>query len=97
MVYADFIINEDTFGPGRFASIGAIINLILPILMAGAGIAALFMLVLGALNWIKAGDNPENLKKAREYFTYAIVGLLIVVLSFAIVKLIGVIINRSII
>lgn len=96
MVYAIFEINKDTFPPGKFASIGSLINLILPILMTGAGIACLFMLVLGGLNWIKAGDNPENLKKAKEYFTYAIVGLLIVVLSFVIVKLIGVIINRSI-
>jgi len=97
MVYAVFEINENTFVPARFESIGSIINLIMPILMVGAGIACLFMLVLGGLNWIKAGDNPENLKKAKEYFTYAIVGLFIVVLSFAIVKLIGVIINRPII
>ncbi len=96
MVYADFEINPTTF-PGGFGSIGSLVNLILPILMAGAGIACLFMLILGGLNWIKAGDNPENLKKAREYFTYAIVGLFIVVLSYTIVKLIGVIINRPII
>ena len=53
------------------------------------GLAVLIYLVWGALDWILAGSNPERLKSAKDKMFNGIFGLIILVLSFLIVKLIS--------
>lgn len=54
-------------------------------------LAMLFNLVNGALEWITAGGEQAKVQHARQKMTNAIVGLVILVGSFAIVIYIGVI------
>ncbi len=53
------------------------------------GLAVLIYLVWGALNWILAGSNAERLTKAKDEMFNGIFGLVILVLSYAIVSLIS--------
>jgi arginine exporter protein ArgO len=55
------------------------------IVMIG-GIAFLIYLVWGALEWITASGDKNDLDKARHKITNALIGLTIMVASFAIVK-----------
>jgi cbb3-type cytochrome oxidase subunit 3 len=50
-----------------------------------AGIMALLMLLLGALAWVTSGGNKENVDKARDKITAAILGLIIIVAVLAII------------
>ena len=77
----------------KFATIGHLVNVILPLLIIGAAILLLVMLLYGGFSWITAGGNPENLGKAQKTMTFAIIGLAIVILSFVVVKLITNIFN----
>lgn len=50
-----------------------------------AGVAAVIMLILGGLRFVQSGGQAEDIKNARRTITYALVGLLVIVLSRALV------------
>src|SRR3989344_1361954 len=50
-----------------------------------AGLAALLYLLLCALSWVTSGGNKENVDKARDKITAAILGLIIIVGVLAII------------
>lgn len=50
-----------------------------------AGIMALLFLLLGALSWVTSGGNKENVDKARDKITAAILGLILIVAVLAII------------
>jgi hypothetical protein len=91
MTPTGFEINPTTFPAARFNNLASILNIILPLLMIGAGVLALLMGLLGGIKWITSGSNPESLKKAQQTITMAAGGLLFVLLSYVFMKLIGLI------
>mgnify|MGYP001589178805 CR=1 FL=1 len=64
------------------ALIGAIIQIFLSLL------AAIFvvLLIFGGYQWMTAAGDSEKAKKAKETITNAIIGLVIIVLSYAITR-----------
>ncbi len=56
---------------------------------AGGGIALLLM-IMGAFQMIASAGNPETIKKGREQFVAAFLGLLFIILSVTILRIIGV-------
>lgn len=60
-----------------------------------AGLAALFYLLLGALGWITSGGSKENVDKAREKITAAVIGLVLVFIVFGLVALLELVLNRG--
>ena len=85
-------ISDPTVNPlAKFANIAALLNIFIPILIIGAAFLLLIMLLYGGFTWITAGGTPENLAKAQKIMTFAIIGLVIVILSFLFVKLISII------
>lgn len=54
-----------------------------------AGVITLLYLVMGGITWVTAGGDKANSEKARSQITDAIIGLVIMALSFAIIKFIG--------
>jgi len=53
-----------------------------------AGLSAVFIFV-GGMNFILSGGNEEKIKKAVDSIRYAIVGLIITILSFTFVTIVG--------
>lgn len=47
-----------------------------------------FMFVVGSVQWLTSGGSPEKLKKAKGVFTWAIVGTILFISSFLIIKII---------
>ncbi len=82
--------------PGIWTAIGCIsstpsgfVKTILPFAMGlGGGIAFLLMLI-GALQIMTSAGNPEKLNAGKELVTSAIVGLLLIIFSVFLLKLIG--------
>jgi len=52
--------------------------------------------VLGALTWIGAGGKTEQLKKAQDQITNAVIGMIIVVASYAVFFILGKILGVNI-
>jgi hypothetical protein len=82
-----FTIDATSFPPARITSFAQIINVALPLALTGAGLIFLVMTLYAAFNILTNGANPDALKKAYSSITNAVIGLIIVVLSFLAVKL----------
>lgn len=50
-----------------------------------AGLAALFFLLLGAFAWVTSGGEEDNIQKARDKITAAVVGVILIVVVLAII------------
>lgn len=53
-----------------------------------AGIIAILYLLMGALAWITSGGNKENVDKAREKITAALIGIILMFVVLALIALI---------
>ena len=69
--------------------IGNVISAVVGILIVVAAILALLYLILGGIQWITSGGDKQGLEGARNKITAAVVGLIIVAATWAIMALIG--------
>ena len=68
---------------------GVIISNAVSIIFVVGVIAVLFMLISGAYSWIASGGDKEAVGKARQRIIQALIGLLILAVSFLIAKIAG--------
>lgn len=54
-----------------------------------AGVVALFFIIYSGIKFILSGGDAKQVEGARNTLTYAIIGLLVILLSFFIINLIG--------
>lgn len=88
MVYA-FTIDSTTFPAAKVTTVSQLMNVALPLTLAGAAMIFLAILLYAAFHILTNGDNPDVLKKAYASMTTAVIGLVIVIASFLAVRLIG--------
>jgi len=74
---ADWVSGEDE--PAQFKDLETIFENILAIIFPLGGIAVFIMLLLGGFQHLTAGGNPEKTQKAWATITYAVVGLVLLV------------------
>jgi len=96
MVHA-LTIDSTSFPAAKVTNIGQIVNLALPLAMTGAGLIFLVITLKAAFDILTHGDNPDALKKAYAAITTAVLGLIIVVVSFLAIRLLGAVLNTNII
>jgi uncharacterized membrane protein len=53
------------------------------------GAVAIFMIIFSAIKLIQSGGDPKQIQAARQIMTYAIIGAILVLSSFAIIYFIG--------
>ncbi len=53
------------------------------------GIILLYLLVFGGFTWMTAGGNPEKIEKARKLITSAIIGFILMFMSYSLTILIA--------
>lgn len=66
--------------------IGSVVKNITNVLMTVVGIAAVIMIIVGGLMYITSAGDTEKTKRAKDTILYAVIGLIIAILSFAIVS-----------
>jgi hypothetical protein len=62
---------------------------LLSTILAFAGLMTILMFFMGSFKFMHAGGNPEIIKGAKNRFTYAMMGLVIVLLSFVVISIIS--------
>jgi len=92
-VYAVDFSQEATNPIAKFKDIGSIINVVIPLMTLGAGLIFLAMLIVGSFGYLTSQGNPENVKKAQGTLFSAVLGLIIVICAYVIVKIISTIFN----
>jgi len=90
MVLAVNII--DAFPPaknlgGQNATIGSLLNQILPLITVIGAFLFLVTALYGGMNWITAGGDQEKLQKAQATFRTSITGFFIVLMAYTITKI----------
>jgi len=83
------IVNKAIANANSSEALAKYIGIIWKVLVIVGGLMVFLQLIWGALNWIMSGSNPERLKKAKEQMFNGIFGLVLLVLSYALVKLIS--------
>ncbi len=73
----------------RFDSINTMLGIIVPTITVIAAVVFGAMLMLAGIKIVTAGGEPEKLQSAQQTATYAVIGILIIVLSYLIVRLMG--------
>jgi uncharacterized Tic20 family protein len=92
MYLAQLDISDPAVNPGaRFTNLADIVNIAMPFLFGGAGLIFFITLLIGAITIMTAGGNSEKFQKGKKRITFSIGGLIMVIVSFLIVKLIEII------
>lgn len=79
------------FQPGsvaRSTSIGALATLIIRVLLTLSGMIAVVLIIVGGFQFIMSRGNEEAATKGKKTLTYAVVGLIVVIMSFVIVSVV---------
>lgn len=74
---------------GGDASFNIILQDILTLVFVIAILMALFYLIWGGINWIMSQGDKAKIQASRNRILYALIGLFIMFLSFAIISLFG--------
>jgi len=75
------IINPDQ-------SIGSIVSFAVAFIIVIAFLLALLFVVIGAVQWITSGGDKTKVADARNHIVAAVIGLIIVALSFVIINIV---------
>ena len=62
--------------------VGSIINMII----YGIGIVAVIVIIIGGVNYMLSQGDPNKIKKAKDTILYGVIGLVVVLIAFAIVN-----------
>ena len=82
--------NSNITGPlVGFNNISDIINKIVPFIMSLAGIILFFVLMWGGFDYVSSQGAPEKLKTANAKITAAVIGFILLVLSFLITRIVA--------
>ncbi len=69
-------------------SIGSIVSFIVGFLLTVAVLMALLYIVIGAFQWITSGGDKAKVESARNHIISAVIGLIIIALSFVIINVV---------
>ncbi len=72
---------------GYASNLGGVINSLLTIVMALAALAVFIYLIWGAFEWITSGGDKGKTESARNKITAAVIGLIVLAASYAILML----------
>jgi hypothetical protein len=100
VVHADEGVNIPSYGNSGFkfenGNIGNIFSALLPYLYVAAGIILLIMLIVGGLGLMTAAGNPDKMKAGYGKITNALIGFLIVFISYFVVQIVETILGIKI-
>ncbi len=74
--------------PPRLSDLEVVFKNTVNVILGFAGIAFFVLLLIGGIKYITSGGDPKAVEGAKKTITYAIGGLLVVVLSFIVLVLI---------
>lgn len=86
--FGETISNNDissTFNP-KITDLPSLITASLEVVFFVAGFLLLYMLLFGAFRYIYSGGNKEQLVKARSRIMWALIGFLVLIVSFGIAQ-----------
>ena len=85
--FTDCVADPDQ--PANIKCLEALFANIVSMFVSLAGLALFVMLVIGGYTYLTAGDNAEQAGKARQTMFWAIMGIVFMILSYIILRMIA--------
>lgn len=85
---ASFEIDANFSPAGLFSNLGNLMGDIIQIMIAVGGILCIIFIILGGLKFVTSGGDEKKLASAKGTLTYAIVGLIVIILAFVILQVV---------
>lgn len=82
---------------GKTGDVVAVVRAIIRFIILIAFVIAFIMLLVGGIRWILAGGDEKGVEKARGTITAALIGLVVVLIAFALIRLVEIFFNVPII
>lgn len=76
-------------GVATLKCVPVIFNNIVYAALLFAGVVALFIIIYSGFQFVTSGGDPKQVEGAKKTATYAIIGLVVILLSFFIINMIG--------
>mgnify|MGYP001592809766 CR=1 FL=1 len=86
---ASFEITNAVFSPaGLFNNLGELMSNIIQIMISIGGILCIIFIIVGGFKFVTSGGDEKKLASAKGTLTYAIVGLIVIILAFAMIQVV---------
>lgn len=85
---ASFTIDKSIFPPAAFGTIGNLASTVISILFTVASVTSIFFIIFGGIKIVTASGDMKKIQAAQGTITYAIIGLVVTVLSFVILQVV---------
>ncbi len=72
--------------PLQADSLPELINNVIKGLLGVVGAISLLMIVIGGILWMTSGGNSDRIKRGKDTLVWAVIGLVVVFLSYAIIN-----------
>ena len=82
----DSVIPVDQPGRAPGGTLPGLITTISNTVLLLVGVVAVLFLIIGGFQYISSAGNPENVGKAKQTILYAIIGIVVTLLAYVIVK-----------
>ena len=79
-----------------FNDLGGLISAVLPVLVSFTGLALFAYLVLGGFKYLTSGGDDKSISEAKKILTNAIIGMIIVFVSFWIIRILEIVLGLEI-
>lgn len=89
-------LGEITDNTDAFVKFTNILSTAIGIMTVSAGIWFIFQIFIGAFQWLSSGGEKQGVENARKRLSNAIVGLFVVVASYALISLVGLVFGINI-
>lgn len=84
---------EGTFFKFANKNLGQVISALLPYIYVAAGLALLVMLIMGGIQLMTAAGDPAKTKASYGRLTFALIGFLVIFISYFVAQLLEVILG----
>jgi len=81
--------------PTKFTNVGSVVGGLLPYIYVVAGLILLLFLIIGGIGLMTSAGNPDKSKAAYGKITGAVIGFLIIFVSYFIAKIVEVLLGVS--
>lgn len=82
-----FEINRSIFPPARFTTFGELATDIITILISVAAAISIIFIMIAGIKFVTSSGDEKKLASASSTLTYAIIGLVVTILAFMIVRI----------
>ncbi|KKP91563.1 MAG: hypothetical protein UR94_C0015G0013 [Parcubacteria group bacterium GW2011_GWA2_36_10] len=86
LILPNISLAEPLFNPLNVATFPELVRSVITGILGVVGAVSLVMMVIGGITWMTSAGNPDRVRRGRDTLLWAILGLVVIFLSYAIIS-----------